>query len=51
MPMQQVDRRIGLSAPVAAVMDDPRNPDFIVHVRCATWWQCGCTACAAATKT
>lgn len=31
MLLQQVDRRIGLSAAVAAALHDPRNPDFIVH--------------------
>lgn len=31
MLLRQVDRRIGLSAAVAAVMHDPRHPDLIVH--------------------
>lgn len=31
MLLQQVDRKIGLSAAIAAAMHDPRNPDFIVH--------------------
>lgn len=31
MLLRQVDRKIGLSAAIAAALHDPRNPDFIVH--------------------
>lgn len=31
MLLRQVDRRLGLSQAAAAVLHDPRNPDFIVH--------------------
>ena len=31
MLLRQVDRRIGLSAAVAAALHDPRNPDLITH--------------------
>lgn len=31
MLLRQVDRKIGLSAAVAAALHDPRNPDLIVH--------------------
>lgn len=31
MLLRQVDRRVGLSAAVAAGLHDPRNPDFITH--------------------
>ena len=31
MLLRQADRKIGLSAAVAAALHDPRNPDFIVH--------------------
>ena len=31
MLLRQMDRKMGLSAAVAAALHDPRNPDFIVH--------------------
>lgn len=31
MLLRQVDRRIGLSAAVAAALHDPRHPDLITH--------------------
>ena len=49
MLLKEVDRRIGLSASVAAALHDPRHPDLITH-DCAIWWRSGCTGCAAATR-